>query len=156
MKLWLRILISALVVILLGSLSGILGQASDRSWYQALNRPPGTPPGWVFGPVWTVLYALMGAAFALVWHQAAGTPHRAAAIRLFVIQMLLNLSWTPVFFGAQQILPALLIIISLWVLILLTIRRFLKVDATAAKLLIPYLIWVSYATYLNAGFLALN
>lgn len=156
MKLWLKILISALLVILLGSLSGILGQASDRSWYQALTRPPGTPPGWVFGPVWTLLYALMGAAFALVWHRAPGTPHRAPAMRLFAIQMLLNLSWTPVFFGAQQILPALLIIISLWVLILLTIRRFSKLDAIAAKLLIPYLIWVSYATYLNAGFLALN
>jgi tryptophan-rich sensory protein len=156
MKLVVKILISALVIILLGSLSGILGQASDRSWYQALTRPPGTPPGWVFGPVWTILYALIGAAFAIILHQPAATPHRPCAIRLFVIQMLLNLGWTPVFFGAHQILLALVMIATLWVFILLTIRQFSKVNPTAGRLLIPYLVWTSYATYLNAGFLALN
>ena len=156
MKLPLRVFICALVVILLGSLSGILGQASDRSWYQALIKPPGTPPGWVFGPVWTVLYALIGAAFALIWHKPADTPHRSCAMRFFAIQLLLNVSWTPSFFGAKMILPALVSIISLWIAIILTIREFSKISPIAGRLLTPYLVWVSYATYLNAGFLALN
>ncbi|MEP4078888.1 TspO/MBR family protein [Haloferula sp.] len=156
MKLPLRIVICALTVILLGSLSGILSQSADRSWYQSLIKPPGTPPGWVFGPVWTILYSLMGASFAIIWHLPPGTPSRPCAIRFFLIQLLLNLSWTPVFFGAHQILPALLIIATLVVAIVLTIRQFSRINGTAGKLLIPYLAWVSYATYLNAGFLALN
>ena len=143
-------------MILLGASSGILGQSSERGWYQALTRPPGTPPGWVFGPVWTVLYAMIGTAFALIWHAPPATAHRACSMRIFAIQMLLNLSWTPVFFGARLIFPALLVIVALWISIVLAIRSFSKVNPIAGKLMIPYLAWVSYATYLNAGFLALN
>jgi tryptophan-rich sensory protein len=156
MKLGVRIFICVVTVILLGSLSGILGQASDRTWYDSLIKPPGTPPGWVFGPVWTALYAMMGTALALVWHNTSQVREQRIALRLFAIQMLLNLLWTPVFFRAQEMLLALVIIVALWVSIFLTIRAFSVVHVNAGRLMIPYLAWVSYATYLNAGFLALN
>jgi tryptophan-rich sensory protein len=98
----------------------------------------------------------MGAAVALVWHRAPAGPAKRGALVLFAIQFLLNMAWSPVFFALQQIGLALAVIVTLWVAIILTIRRFLPLDRTAAFLLTPYLLWVSYATYLNAGFLILN
>ncbi|NNM27955.1 MAG: tryptophan-rich sensory protein, partial [Akkermansiaceae bacterium] len=118
--------------------------------------PPGTPPGWVFGPVWTVLYALIGAALALVWHRGEAGPPKRAAVTAWFVQFALNLLWTPVFFGAHRILPALAVIVALLAAIAITILLFRKVDRPASWLLVPYLCWVSYATYLNAGYLVLN
>jgi len=156
MKLWLKILICVLSIELLGSLSGLLTASSIQGWFATLTQPPGNPPNWVFGPVWSILYAMMGTSLALIWHRAEPGPHRRKALTLFVSQFALNLAWTPVFFGAHHILMALVVIVTLAVGILLTILAFRPIDRLAATLLVPYLCWVCYATYLNAGYLWLN
>jgi len=156
MPLWAKIILSIVVVEILGGLGGYLTASSIGSWYAALERPPGTPPNAVFGPVWTVLYALMGIAFALIWHRVPAGPEKRVAIILFFIQLALNLAWTPVFFGAHQLAAALMVITLLILAIVITIVRFRPLDRVAAGLLVPYLLWVCYATYLNAGFMVLN
>jgi len=156
MRLLLKILLCILIIEILGGLSGFLTVNSIKDWYSTLNQPPGTPPNWIFGPVWTLLYALIGIAVARIWHAPPQPPVRRTALLYFFLQMLLNLAWTPVFFGAHQIGAALFIIITLLIAIAFTIFLFHKVDKPAAALLIPYFLWVSYATYLNVGYLALN
>lgn len=158
MKLWLRILLVVLVVEILGGLGAVTMGGSLSEWYPALRKPPGTPPNWLFGPVWTLLYLMMGAAGALVWHRHVARPEAATArgLRWFAIQLALNVAWTPVFFGLQRLGPGLIVIAALWVAIVLTIRTFAGIHRVAAALLVPYLVWVSYATYLNAGLWWLN
>lgn len=147
-----KICISIVAIVLLGSLGGIVTSQSIDTWYANLGQPAGTPPNWVFGPVWTLLYTLMGVAFALVWKRGFGD----LTLTAFLTQLLLNLVWTPIFFGLHQIALALVVIILLWVAIVFTIQRFNRRSKSAALLLIPYLAWVSYATYLNAGYWVLN
>lgn len=149
--LWQKILLCVIAVEVLGSVSGIITAGSIQGWYADLEKPPGTPPNWVFGPVWTTLFALMGIALARVWHLGKPGPERQRALMWFGIQMFLNIVWTPVFFGLHQMLAALVVIVALWVAILLTMRSFFQIDRLAGWLLLPYLTWVSYATYLNAG-----
>ncbi|MBK1828449.1 TspO/MBR family protein [Haloferula rosea] len=156
MKLWQKIVVCVLVIEGLGSLSGLLTASSIRGWFATLDQPPGNPPNWVFGPVWTLLYAMMGTAIALIWHRAKAGPNRTKAITLFISQFALNLAWTPVFFGAHQIAMALVVIVTMALGILLTIFAFHRIDRLASRLLIPYFCWVGYATYLNAGYLYLN
>ena len=156
MNLWLKIIICVVAIQLTGALSGLLGAGSIGTWFADLTKPAGNPPNWIFGPVWTVLYGLMGLALARVWHSPPETPGRRAAIITFLIQMALNLAWTPVFFGAHRIDLALITIVALLAAIAATIVLFRKVDRPAAFLLVPYLLWVSYATYLNTSFLILN
>jgi benzodiazapine receptor len=156
MPLWVKIVLSVVVVEILGGLGGFITASSIGSWYAALERPPGTPSNAVFGPVWTVLYALLGIAFALIWHRAPAGPAKRRALTAFFIQFALNLAWTPVFFGAHQLAAALGVIVLLIIAIGITIVRFRPLDRVAAGLLVPYLLWVCYATYLNAGFVVLN
>jgi tryptophan-rich sensory protein len=156
MPFWLKVVLCILGVELLGSVSGLLTASSIRDWYGGLVRPPGNPPNWIFGPVWTLLYAMMGGALALVWHRVESSPARRSALVWFAIQFVLNLAWTPVFFGAHHIAAALLVITALLIAIGVTIYHFRRVHRVAAALLVPYLGWVGYATYLNAGYLVLN
>jgi tryptophan-rich sensory protein len=156
MKLWLKIVLCVVSITVLGSLGAVFTMSSLKDWYAALAKPPGVPPNAVFGPVWTVLYTLMGISLALFWHRAPTGQAKRIALGFFAIQLILNLVWTPVFFGAHLLGPALGVIGLLWVTILLTILKFRPLDRTAAILLIPYLIWVSYASYLNAGYFYLN
>ena len=120
-----------------------------------LERPPGTPPNGIFGPVWTLLFGMMGYALALVLSEGTGK-ERTIALRWFSIQFLLNLAWTPAFFGWHRMDVALGIIGLLIVAVTLTVRRFRKIHRLAGWLLVPYLLWLGYASYLNAGFLILN
>lgn len=156
MALWLKVGICVVGIEVFGSLGGLLTVSSIESWYSQLERPPGNPPNWLFGPVWTALYAMMGVALALVWHGRQAAAARRSGLIAFGSQFLLNLLWTPIFFGAHQIGWALGVIIALWIAIAVTIGYFRQVDRRAALLMIPYLCWVGYATYLNAGYLILN
>ncbi len=156
MKLWLKILICVVVMNLLGGAGAIVTSGSLKDWYAGLAKPPGVPPNWIFGPVWTLLYAMVGISFALLWHRVPGGREKHTAMIVFVIQLILNLSWTPIFFGAHWLGEALVVIVALWIGILLTIQKLKPLDRTAAMLLVPYLAWVSYATYLNAGYYLLN
>lgn len=156
MRLWLKIVICVLVVEFLGITSGLLTASSIPTWFASLERPPGNPPNWVFGPVWTLLYGMIGAAWALIWHLGNENPGRTSALAWFAVQLALNLVWTPIFFGGHQIAAALAVILALLVAIGVTINRFRRLDRLAAVLLAPYFCWVAYATYLNAGYLVLN
>ena len=142
--------------ILLGAAGGLLTAPQIETWYAALDKPAFNPPSWVFGPVWTTLYTLMGVAAWLVWR--AGLDRRAvkSALGLFTVQLALNLAWTPAFFGLESPLLGLAVIVPLWVAIALTITVFSRIDWRAAALLVPYLAWVSFATVLNYAIWTLN
>lgn len=125
------------------------------TWYQSLNHPSFTPPSWVFGPVWTILYLMIAiVAYRIVY--AAQTPCKAPALALWALQIALNTLWTPVFFGAQNLGGAMIYIGLLWVTICLLIRVTRQVDRFSAFLLLPYLAWVSFAGVLNFAFWSLN
>ena len=127
----------------------------DNYWFAALEKPAINPPSYLFGIVWPILYLLMGLALALVL-SAWGAKGRTIAIVVFVVQFLVNLAWSPVFFTLQQIDWALWTIITLDVLVLITIALFWRVRRLAAVLLLPYLAWILFATALNFQFLQLN
>lgn len=126
------------------------------TWYAGLIKPALNPPSWIFGPVWTILYTLMGIAIYLVLQKHWYRKEVKLAVYIFSVQLLLNALWSPVFFGAQKLGLALVIIALMWVSIVATIIAFYKVRKGAAYLLIPYLAWVSFATYLNFALWRLN
>ena len=137
------------VVMFLGYLSGtISGSTAENSWYQTLIKPEAQPPGWVFGVVWPTLYFLMGLAFAMILH-ARGAKDRNIAIILFVSQFLINLTWSPVFFGQHKIGTAFFIILAMIGTAIATTFVFGRVRKAAAWLMVPYLVWISFAAILN-------
>ena len=141
---------------LLGYLSGALSQSgAENPWFADLIKPGIFPPPMWFGIVWTILYALMGFALALVC-AAWGARGRTAAIAIFVAQFAVNLAWSPVFFAAHEIEGALIVIVVLDLLVIATIALFARVRRLAAALLLPYLAWILFATVLNYQFLRLN
>lgn len=141
-------------------LVGVLGVATTGTgstpWYVGLAKPSFQPPAWVFGPVWTLLYALMGLAAFRIWERRDQFAGSRRALLLFVGQLVLNAMWTPVFFGQHEIGLALVILVSLWVTLLATLRAFRRIDRTAGMMLVPYILWVSFAVALNAAILRLN
>ncbi len=141
-------------------LAAMLGNAATlpniAPWYDKLAKPPLTPPNWVFGPAWTVLFILMGVAFYRILRLDPETPGRARAIWLFAVQLVLNAGWSVAFFGARSPLLGLVVILPFEALIVATLLAFRRLDRTAALCLVPYVLWVAFATYLNAGVLILN
>lgn len=151
---WALVLVPGIV--LLGFLSGTLASSGpDNPWFAGLIKPSLFPPPATFGIVWTILYVLMGLALAMIV-SARGAPGRNAAIAAFVVQFLLNLCWSPLFFGAHQISKALYLLVAIDVAVLATVVLFWKVRPRAAMLLLPYLAWVLFATVLNWQFLEAN
>ena len=151
------LVLAVLVVELVGASGAIFTAQGLAEWYDTLVRPSIAPPNWVFGPVWTTLFALIGGAAWLVWRQAEAAPDavRLAAV-VFTVHFAFNLAWSAVFFGLQDIALGLATIAVLWVLIVATTWAFGRVDRRAALLLVPYLLWVSFAAYLNYQFWQLN
>jgi tryptophan-rich sensory protein len=127
------------------------------TWYETLRRPALAPPNWIFGPVWTVLFALIGIAVWLVWRQA-DTAEKAVkrAMAIFSVHFCFNIGWSAAFFGMQNIGLGLVVILLLLGFIGATIWAFARIDRRAAWLLVPYLLWVAFATYLNYRFWTLN
>lgn len=144
-----------LVCQLAGASGALLTEAGGGSWYQTLNKPVFTPPSWVFAPAWITLYTLMGIAAYLVWRRR-DVPGARFALGLFAAQLALNAAWTPVFFGAHQIAAGLLLIVTLWVVLAWTVRRFFPLSTVAGWLLVPYILWVTYAAALNGAIWVLN
>jgi tryptophan-rich sensory protein len=126
------------------------------TWYVTLNKPFFSPPNWVFGPVWTLLYLMMGISLYLVWITKIDKKTKRQAITFFFIQLGLNALWSILFFGLKSPSAAFVGIVLLWLAIFLTIKNFLKISRVAGWLLIPYLVWVSFATILNLSILLLN
>ena len=149
------LLVAVLVAEIAGSAPAFVTAGATGTWYADLARPAFTPPDWVFGPVWTLLFALMGTAAYLVFRDGRGR-QRWSALLLFGGQFALNIAWTLVFFGLQSPVGGLLVIVVLWAAIVATIGAFHRVRPAAAWLLVPYLGWVSVAAVLNLGIVRLN
>ncbi|MEQ8685359.1 MAG: TspO/MBR family protein [Imperialibacter sp.] len=151
-----RVAVSVIICLAVGALSGIATSSSVSTWYTTLNKPPFNPPNWLFAPVWTLLYAMMGVAAGIVWSKGKESIGVKLALGLFIGQLLLNSLWSVLFFGLRNPTAALVEIVVLWVAILLTINRFYLVSKAAVWLLTPYLVWVSFAALLNASIVILN
>jgi len=152
----LYIVIAVTICLLIGFLAGFATQSSVNTWYTTLNKPSFNPPNWIFAPVWTILYILMGIAAGLVWAKGFYHVWVKTALYYFGFQLLFNALWSIVFFGFQEPFWALLVILVLLILILLTIKWFKIVSRPAAYLLLPYLLWVSFAMVLNYKIWELN
>ena len=151
-----KLVISVAVPLAVGGLSGFATARGVANWYPTLIKPFFNPPAWIFGPVWTVLYIMMGVAAFLVWRQGFATEGVKLALTLFAVQLSLNGLWSILFFGMQAPGWALIEIGALWLAIIVTIVLFWRVSPTAGILLLPYWAWVSFATVLNASLWWLN
>ena len=144
------------VILLLGFLSGqIAGSTEENRWFQALVKPDAQPPGWMFGAAWTVLYIMMGTAFAMILH-ARSAALRGWAILLFLVQYVMNLFWSPLFFGMHQVSAAFWLLIGIFVAAFVTTLVFGRVRKAAAWLMVPYLAWLCFAGILNKQIIELN
>ena len=152
---WKPYLISAGIALGVGALSGLLSMDAMENYAQFITEPPLSPPGWLFPVVWTILYTLMGISAARVW-LAKESVARSTGLNLYVAQLIVNFFWSLIFFNAQAFGFAVLWLLLLWVLVFLMILQFYKVDKLAAYLQIPYLIWLTFAAYLNIGVWYLN
>ena len=151
---WKKLMICLIIPLGTGGLSALF--SGGMSSYQITNQPPLSPPGWIFPVVWTILYLLMGYASYRVLLSDADKNQIQKALRLYGAQLVLNFLWPIIFFGFDAYLLAFIVLIGLWVLIFLTIRTFSKIDETAGNLLLPYLLWVTFAGYLNLAIYLLN
>lgn len=152
---WLKLIISLLMCQLAGFIGTLFSMSSIPDWYVTLNKPVFTPPNWIFAPVWIFLYLLMGISFYIMWIKLDF--HKFGfQLSLFIFQLVLNCFWTIIFFGLKSPLFAFIEIIVLWITILLCIISFYRTSKIASLLLIPYLIWVGYASVLNFEFWRLN
>ena len=150
------ILMIVLVTAATAALGALVSGGDSDPWYAALNKSPLTPPGPVFGSVWPILYCLMALGAVLVRIKAGSFAAASRPLGIYFTQLTVNLSWSWLFFGFQQVLLALIAIGVLLVLILAMIRSFARISIAAGLLQIPYLLWLGFATYLNASVLALN
>jgi benzodiazapine receptor len=139
-----------------GIIGSIFTTAAIPTWYAALQKPPFTPPNWLFAPAWVTLYLLMGIAAFLIWRQGLEQKGVKSALIIFLVQLVFNALWSVVFFGLQSPLYGVVVILALWVAILLTILRFFKLSTAAGALLLPYILWVSFASVLNISIWILN
>ncbi|MEC8832327.1 MAG: TspO/MBR family protein, partial [Bacteroidota bacterium] len=143
------ITVSVLVCLAIGFLSSIATQSSVNDWYVTLNKPSFTPPNWLFAPVWTALYIMMGVAAGIVWSKGYHHIWVKTALYHFVFQLLLNALWSIVFFGLKNPLGGMVVILALLTMIILTIKWFKVISKPAALLMVPYVLWVAFASALN-------
>lgn len=153
-SLW-KLIISFSVVTVAAVVGSLATFSAIPTWYVTLHRTVLTPPNWVFGPVWTLLYILMAVAAFLVWKQAKTEESRQGLI-LFIEQLVLNVAWSVIFFGLHQILLAFVTIIILWLTIIVTTIWFFRVNKPAGYLMLPYIVWVSFASMLNFAVYLVN
>ncbi|WP_295794887.1 TspO/MBR family protein [Mucilaginibacter sp.] len=149
-------LISLVITLAIGFVASLFTRPQIASWYSTLNKPTFNPPPWLFAPVWTALYIMIAIAAYLVWQRRDSSKTYKITASIYIVQLAFNFSWSMVFFGLHGILPALFVILLLWVSIILNIRWFKKYSKTAAWLLVPYLLWVSFASILNLSIYLLN
>jgi tryptophan-rich sensory protein len=151
-----KLLVSLLLCLLAGAIGSIFTVSSLQDWYLLLEKPAFSPPSWVFSPVWTVLYILMGISLYIVWEKGLQQRDVKIGLLIFGIQLGLNILWSYLFFGLRSPYYAFIEIILLWLAILLTIIQFRKISKTASYLLLPYILWVSFAMLLNYNLWILN
>jgi translocator protein len=152
-----KLLVSCAIPFLVGLFGSVFTTADSLgNWYAGLNKPSFNPPDWIFGPVWTALYIMMGISAFLVWRKGLDSKVVRIALACFIVQLFLNAIWTPLFFGLRSPLLGLIDIVLLLNAIIVTVFAFSKISRPAAILLVPYLAWVSFATVLNAAIYLLN
>lgn len=151
-----KLIISVAICELVGLLSTPFTIASIPTWYQTLNKPSFSPPNWVFGPAWTILYFLMGVSLYLVWAKGLKNKKVKTGVKFFSIQLVLNFLWSIFFFGLHSPILGMIDIALLWIAILITIIKFYEISKSASYILIPYLLWVSFASVLNLFIVILN
>ena len=152
---WKKLIICLIIPLAVGGLSAWLTRNSMEN-FSSLKQPPLSPPGWLFPVVWTILYLLMGFASYLIATSAAHRIQINSALSIYAAQLAVNFLWSPIFFNWQAFLLAFIWLLLLWVLIVVTIRRFAAIRPLAGWLLVPYLVWVTFAGYLNLGIYLLN
>jgi len=150
------LVLSILVCQVAGFIGSIFTIPSIPTWYKNLKKPSFAPPNRIFGPVWITLYTIMGISLYLIMREGLGNPQVQLGMGIFGIQLVLNVLWSFVFFGKKSLLGGLVAIVVLWVAILLTIISFLNVSQLAGLLLVPYILWSSFAAILNYSILKLN
>ncbi len=151
------VLISSLLATFMAAFIGSMATTSAiNNWYEGLVKPSFNPPNSLFAPVWTILYALMGISLYLVWREGTNKRNVNHAVIVFFIHLILNVSWSVVFFGLKNIPGSIIVITSLWFSIIYLISRFVRINKTAAALLWPYLAWVTFAGILNYSIWILN
>jgi len=151
-----QLILFIIICEVLGSIGSVFTFPNIQTWYVFLKKSPLNPPNWVFGPVWTLLFLLMGISVYLVWRNGWKKKNVSDSLLIFGGQFFFNILWSVVFFGQHSPIKGLLIISVLWILIILNIVAFWRVNKTAGLLLIPYLLWVSFASYLNLMVYLLN
>ncbi len=154
-KFW-PLAISLLITLSIGAVAGIFTAPQVKDWYVYLQKPSFNPPNWVFAPVWTILYIMIGVAAYLVWRHRSNTLDYIQAKRVYFVQLLFNFSWSIVFFGLHQVFISLVIIALLFISIIINMGAFSRISKAAAWLLAPYLLWVSFAAVLNIYIYILN
>ncbi len=150
------LLLSVGICLLAGYIGAYFTQPSLSTWYAGLAKPDLTPPSWIFGPVWTVLYILMGFSLYLILQSGGRRKDVSLGLALFLFQLFLNVGWSCVFFGLHSIVFGFIAIITLWIVLLFTIIRLLKFSPGGALLLLPYLFWLTFAVFLNYAIMTLN
>lgn len=150
-----KLILCIFIPLLAGTLSGIATASGVNGWFQTINKPSFNPPNYIFGPVWTILYILMGISFYMVL-QSPNTNKKKYAVAIFFIQLLLNFCWSFLFFKFKFIGAAFIDIILIWLSIICMIYTFYKINKRAALLQVPYLLWVSFASILNGAIWWLN
>jgi benzodiazapine receptor len=151
-----RLILSVAICQLAGFIGSIFTTAAIPTWYASLNKPSFTPPNWLFSPVWITLFIIMGVSLFLVWRERSESIHAKPALVTFGAQLVLNVFWSIAFFGLKSPIAGLIVIIALWIAIFATILRFRKVSELASMLLIPYIVWVTFAAILNFALFQLN
>ncbi len=152
---WLKLITSLLICQLAGIIGSLFTTPNIPTWYATLNKPVFNPPNWIFAPVWLSLYVLMGISFYFIWTKS-DVPNFGFLFSLFLFQLVLNAFWSIIFFGFKSPLYAFVEILFLWLSILLCIIFLYRVSKTASVLLIPYILWVTFAAVLNFGIFVLN
>lgn len=162
---WLKFIISLLLPQVVGGIGALATMDSIGTWYKGLKKPPFNPPNWIFGPMWTLLYIMMGIACYLIWASDgsgddSGEKRHAALkkrlLSLYFVQLTLNAMWSPAFFLLRSPILGLVVIVPLWVLIFVCVVQFRSISLWASCLMVPYLLWVSFATVLNLSIWWLN
>ena len=151
-----KLVVSIIACLAAGAIGSIFTRQAIPTWYATLEKPAFNPPSWLFSPVWTVLYIMMGVAAFLVWRKGLENRQVRIALIVFLVQLVLNALWSVAFFGLESPLYGLIVIAALWVAILFTVLKFYRISLAASVLMWPYLLWVSFAAVLNSSIWLLN
>jgi tryptophan-rich sensory protein len=151
-----KLAVSIIACLAAGAIGSIFTRQAIPTWYATLEKPAFNPPNWLFAPVWTLLYIMMGVAAFLVWRKGLENRQVRIALIVFLVQLVLNVLWSVVFFGLESPLYGMVVIAALWVAILLTVLMFYRISLAASALMWPYLLWVTFAAVLNVSIWLLN